>query len=620
LDQALDLAREAGDRRLRTTVFDRRGTVLASTGRHAAARRNYLDALAEVEGTEDHRAHGAVIANLGRLARLAGDAGGAAHLLRRALAVLARAGDAEGEAFTGLELARALRALGRPAEAERELARAIERVESARAGLPSTTSRSAFLSHRREIYDELIDLLMVRAASDPEGGHHLAALAVAERSHARSLVDSISAAGDPPASGETRRAVMAEVAGLDLERARLRGRDAPRERLATLERRLGRLTRLAERLAGPPAQPAGRLLTAAGLASVLDADTDLLVFSLGAVRSYAWLVDAGGAVEWFALPAAATLEGFARRTASELARRRRDSLPLPSGGASAALADRLLADIAPRLDVRRLAVVPDGALHLVPFQALPVPGGAGDLLLDRVEVVVVPSPSALARQRARPVAPRPAGVLVVADPVFSATDPRAGGELVLAAASLPADLERSMTDLDLARLPRLRWTRREARSIVAAARPGRSRLLVDFAADRRRLLAGDLARHRVLHFATHSLLHPDDPQLSGIVLSLVGPDGGSRDGFLRAWEISALDLPVELAVLSACSTALGREVRAEGLIGLPQAFFRAGVRRVVVSHWPVHDRATAELMAVFYDGLLRRGLGPAAALAEAQRA
>ena len=77
---------------------------------------------------------------------------------------------------------------------------------------------------------------------------------------------------------------------------------------------------------------------------------------------------------------------------------------------------------------------------------------------------------------------------------------------------------------------------------------------------------------------------------------------------------------MELAVLSACQTALGKEIRGEGLWGLTRGFLYAGAARVMVSLWRVHDRSTAELMAGFYRGLLAEGLSPAAALRAAQRA
>ena len=80
--------------------------------------------------------------------------------------------------------------------------------------------------------------------------------------------------------------------------------------------------------------------------------------------------------------------------------------------------------------------------------------------------------------------------------------------------------------------------------------------------------------------------------------------------------ISILD--ADLVVLSACRTALGREVHGEGLIGLTRGFMYAGASRVVSSVWNVDDRASAELMARFYDAMFTRRLSPASALREAQ--
>jgi CHAT domain-containing protein len=79
-----------------------------------------------------------------------------------------------------------------------------------------------------------------------------------------------------------------------------------------------------------------------------------------------------------------------------------------------------------------------------------------------------------------------------------------------------------------------------------------------------------------------------------------------------------LKLGADLVVLSACETALGREIRGEGLIGLTQGFMTAGARTVVASLWQVPDRATAELMRQFYGYMLNDGLTPAAALRKAQ--
>jgi CHAT domain-containing protein len=122
----------------------------------------------------------------------------------------------------------------------------------------------------------------------------------------------------------------------------------------------------------------------------------------------------------------------------------------------------------------------------------------------------------------------------------------------------------------------------------------------------------------VVHFATHGVFDNENPDLSGIFLSLYDQQGRPRPGFLGLHDIYAVRLPVELVVLSACNTALGRLVRVEGLVGIVRGFIYAGARRVVASLWKVDDEATAELMRLFYVGLFRENRSPAAALRQAQ--
>ena len=121
-----------------------------------------------------------------------------------------------------------------------------------------------------------------------------------------------------------------------------------------------------------------------------------------------------------------------------------------------------------------------------------------------------------------------------------------------------------------------------------------------------------------MHFATHGLLNNKHPELSGLVFSLVDPQGRPRNGFLPAYEVYNLRLNAELVVLSACQTALGEDIRGEGLVGLTRAFMYAGTPRVVASLWRVPDSATAALMQRFYRALLVENRRPAEALRLAQ--
>ena len=129
----------------------------------------------------------------------------------------------------------------------------------------------------------------------------------------------------------------------------------------------------------------------------------------------------------------------------------------------------------------------------------------------------------------------------------------------------------------------------------------------------------EIGDYRILHLATHGLLNSVHPELSGIVLSLVDRQGQAQDGFLRLNEIYNLKLAADLVVLSACQTALGKDIQGEGLVGLTRGFMYAGAPRVMASLWKVDDRATAELMKHFYTAMLgTEALRPAAALRAAQ--
>ena len=181
-----------------------------------------------------------------------------------------------------------------------------------------------------------------------------------------------------------------------------------------------------------------------------------------------------------------------------------------------------------------------------------------------------------------------------------------------------SDLLRASRTSGLGQLDRLVGTRREAESIRALANDTGVLVALDFDASRERALDGELRQYRMVHFATHGLLNSRHPELSGLVLSLVDKKGLPQDGFLRSYDIYNLRLAADLVVLSACRTALGEDIRGEGLIGLVRGFMYAGAPRVVASLWDVRDDATSELMERFYAGIIRDGLTAAAALRAAQ--
>ena len=165
---------------------------------------------------------------------------------------------------------------------------------------------------------------------------------------------------------------------------------------------------------------------------------------------------------------------------------------------------------------------------------------------------------------------------------------------------------------------RLRFSRQEAEEIARLSADPRTLKAVDFSANRSTAIDAKLGDYRIVHFATHGLINNQNPDLSGVVLSLVDEQGRPQNGFLRLYDIYNLKLNADLVVLSACQTALGKEIKGEGLVGLTRGFMYAGAPRVVASFWRIDDRATADIMRRFYEAMLKDGLRPAAALRAAQ--
>jgi CHAT domain-containing protein len=254
-------------------------------------------------------------------------------------------------------------------------------------------------------------------------------------------------------------------------------------------------------------------------------------------------------------------------------------------------------------------------------------------LIAEHEILSLPSASTLAVLR-REVVGRWRGaktVAVLADPVFQDDDPRIrrdsartdkqASELSSRSAEtqgLESEMERSARDTGEMEFRRLPFSRQEAKGIAALTSNAMRKESLDFEANRVTATSADLSNYRIIHFATHALLDSQHPELSGIVLSLVNKDGKPQDGFLRLNEIYNLKLGADLVVLSACRTALGKEIKGEGLVGLTRGFMYAGAPRVVASLWAVDDEITAELMKRFYREMLIKGQRPAAALQAAQ--
>jgi CHAT domain-containing protein/tetratricopeptide (TPR) repeat protein len=535
---------------------------------------------------------------------------------REALDLHRLLGDPAGQAETLSSLAAAERALGRLEDALSHAGEAIGLIESVRASVADPSLRASFLASRRLAFDLALALRMDLESRQPGKGHAEAALALSERARARSLLDLLHEAGT-----EIRQGIPQELRDRESSLAYQLGRKArelrapqSEEKGAQLRRELAGLLAEADRLQDEIRRSNSRYtvlnqppLDAAGIRGLLDPETVLLEYTLGEEKSFLWVVTSER-VESFELAGRAEIEAAARRIYEDVSK-----LEKMDAEAHRELSRLLFGKAANRLHCRRLVIVADGALQYVPFAILPDPEDPSIPLVAGHEIVSLPSASVLDVQR-RVLAGRPAAakaVAILADPVFKASDSR----LLKPGAprSLPPDAAGE-------RLQRLPATGREAKAIAKLLAPGQVFLALGAKASRATALSGDLAGHRAVHFATHGLISAETPLLSSLALSMFDEKGQPQEGSLGLSDVYKLKLDADLVVLSGCETALGREIRGEGLMGLTQGFFYAGAERVMASLWRVEDRATAELMSRFYQAMFKDGLPPAAALRSAQLA
>lgn len=538
--------------------------------------------------------------------------------------------------------ARAERQLGRLTQALVQAEAAVAQVEGLRSQLIAPELRAFFLSARQEYYEFLIDLLMtLHQQSGDEAGQYLErALAVSERSRARALVDLIAEAdiragtGDSSLLDDRRSELYRQMAENRYRIDRLAESGAQTAEVETIKQDLARienqlnLMQIEEREANP--RLAGltnpQILDAEQIRALLSDDTALVQYHLGEDRSYAWHLT-GDSIQGTALPGRSEIEVMAREAYEKLqapaftatARAELDA-------ALARLSDAILQPLG-TIGRERIIVVSDGVLQYLPFSILNYQGEgpAGGPLLANFEIVHLPSMSTLQAQRQRsgqrvePVRE----IAIFADPVFSLEDARLGSnapdpEQAQSFANADPDGSASAIVSRQPRLQRLRATSVEADSIAGLVDPESRMMAMGFEANRDTVLQSGLDQYRIVHFATHGLIDSRYPALSALAFSSFDEQGRPRDSLLRLHDIYNLNLNADLVALSACSTALGREISGEGLTGMTQGLMYSGSRSVLASLWQVPDRATAELMMRFYQNLLEKGQAPASALRNAQ--
>jgi CHAT domain-containing protein/tetratricopeptide (TPR) repeat protein len=351
---------------------------------------------------------------------------------------------------------------------------------------------------------------------------------------------------------------------------------------------------------------------------ILDADTVLLQYSLGEQKSFVWVITQESQAI-YELPSRQIIEDAAKNYYGLVSNV--GELNLVNESAKK-LSDIILAPINDRLTKKRIVIVGDSTLLYTSFQSLPLADFNSKKLKNLVEgyeIINLPSSSTISilRENIANKKAAPKSIAIFADPIFNFNDERIKKNNSNNRSIEESDLDRETrindTDLD-----RLIGTRKEAETIAKLFPTNNRKVYLDFDANRTNATSKDLSQYKILHFATHGLLNSENPELSGIVMSLFDINGKSVNGYLRLNDIFNLSLNADLVVLSACETGLGKEVKGEGLIGLTRGFMYAGASRLVVSLWSVDDEATAELMSRFYTKMSQENISPQVALRKAQ--
>jgi CHAT domain-containing protein/tetratricopeptide (TPR) repeat protein len=538
---------------------------------------------------------------LGQLVAARGDRARAVDLFDAAISGAAQSGRPEVGRDALQQKARILHAEGDLAGADSLLLAASELAERVRAGLAGEEIRVGFQQRTLSLYTARAGVLYERgtrtqepvatahaAATGISSPFHLEAFEVAERAHARALLEVVGRAqaarpAIEPGLAQREREVTARLGALQAELSRAasaaawdsarvdslqhaldavwRARRTASEAIATRQPAYGEL-RGQRRPLGVEDVRARVLLPDQVLLEYLVGEEETHLFLVGRDRFRMHRIPAGAdtlASLVTALRAAVVTDAPEQRDLSQQLYR----LLVGPVAADLGAADRLI-------------VVPDGPLFHLPFAAL---HDGGAYLIQKHAIACAPSASLLDPKLRRRGRSGRHTLLAVGNPSSYRS------QQLLAQA-------RSAEGWRFGDLP---FAEEEVHRI---ARHFRHELILTRDAASEEAVKAAIGTATDVHFATHGRLDPAEPLLSG--LALAQDEDAAEDGLFQAYEILKLQLQADLVVLSACNTGLGRLAGGEGVLGLTRAFLYAGARALVMSLWEVPDRSTAELMDRFY--------------------
>lgn len=662
-NQGERLAKTLGDEVHLALLWKEMGNIQLSSGANADALKYHQRALKLIRKNNLKKEEALIYNHFGRNYEQQGKIDFARDYYLRAIKIFRAVKGRFSEAETLFNLARLDAAQNRTESALRLIEESLDLTESLRGEIANSRMKRVYLSQVYERYEFDMELLMKMHERFPNKGYDARALQTGERMRARTLLENLRLSGVNLTEGSDSELVKREkeirvkINSAADALTNLLSRDADRRQTAQLnceiEELLGKYEEIQATLKAQNPRYAAlsqppNFDVAKFQSEILDDDTVLLEFSLGKERSFLWFAGRRELMT-VALPPRFELENRVRKLLQLLTDRQihgDESIGNYQGRIIEAdaeynfqaqeLSNILLNPIAEKLRGKRLIIVADGILHYLPLTALPSPSKFTDVaphtpLVVHNEIIYQPSAAVISNveELAVPSKADAKTVLIFADPIFSEQDERiaarqrnsnANGWLSAIWSLFDNTVEASgFTEPPFregfARLPA---SQTEAAEISKIAGFSRSKIVQGAAANREKVFSAEMLDYQILHFATHSIINEEKPELSGIALSSFDANGQPLDGLLRLHEVYNLKLSADLVVLSACDSGIGSEVRGEGIVSLTRGFFQAGSRSIVASAWKVEDAATADLMKIFYRILLNENVTPALALRRAQ--
>lgn len=504
---------------------------------------------------------------------------------------------------------------GKNEEALQFWEQAIETVEKGRNEIKVTEERTTYLVRKLDIYDDLIHLL-IATQKMPDAFHYV------QRAKARSFLDTLTEARIDPegridsATQLEKKKIVAELVKTEtqirdeyetekIDEAKVKELKTKRNELDTeYNDLLSKIRKQNPRFANLQYPQPLRLTEAQ---AIIDEQSVLLEYFLGKNSSFLFAITRTD-FHVFKIPSEQKLAAQVNLIHDVLQKpdphlELSEKAHTTYAGVSSLLYEELIAPAQNELTGKhRIIIAPDGILNYLPFECLltrRTKSGTIDFsklpyLTRDYEIQYIPSVSvlkALGAHRYEEYKEQD-DLIAFADPVYAA--------------------ERSWNKSVVTALPN---SRIEVERIARLFPKNKINLFFGKDASETNIKRNDLTSYRRFHFAGHSVIDEERPQFSALLLSDEARD--KEDGNLTMLEIFDLKLKADLVVLSSCNSALGKEIRGEGMTGLSRAFLSIGAASVLVTLWDVNDRSTADLVSDFYS-YMASGSSKVTALREAR--